>query len=367
MFDSRNQKVLEQLTNNKDVKEAYFGYQEFNDNDVDSIVIALRQNDYVHSINVKGINGEDALIKFAKFLRDNPRITYVDFGHNRVTDQSIALFFETLGENHSIISLKLYNNKIGCEGAMAIAQWLERSKSLKYIDLTSNQIKDKGIEYISNALTINTSLISIKLAYNLQARAGYAAFANALKMNPFIMHFTIGMLNMDSNIDTHSLAILEQNIYNMGNIFSVRYPQRSHQLDKMLLERRMNMYTKWGNRDTRPIGFRFMLMLKEIMLLNKHLNNDTQLMPSDCTEENINYAIQKLKNNEIIPKLYQLIHLSIPRDVIGYIGFFIMELQLQQARLPVMCQQQERREISIPEQIFSGLNSVCNYIGGIFR
>lgn len=152
----------------------------------------LQTNKSLTSINLSHNKIDDrALILLSKSLPSSgaQRLFEIDLSYNKIGNEGIKVYIETLASLHSVIyiqTLNLHKNKISNEGAEDIAKNLIKlSPQLTCLDLGSNSISNEGASALSEAIMKNNaqnkSIKSVNLESNLIGFEGTSELSKLLE------------------------------------------------------------------------------------------------------------------------------------------------------------------------------------------
>lgn len=101
-------------------------------------------------------------------------------------------------------SLILANNRTGHFGAKAIANAIPKNSTLLHLDMTTNDIDDEGLRYLAESLEDNETLVSMKLYWNHFGQPSLEAYHKLMKDQKrgsdwffdFVTYYVDGKLQM---------------------------------------------------------------------------------------------------------------------------------------------------------------------------
>ena len=110
---------------------------------------------------------DDGIYIMMEHLLENNTLRVLDLNSNEISFKGCEAIAKYLkGENCTLESLHLANNKCADYGAKAIAQALSINRSLIHLDMTYNNIEDLGLTLFAQSLGQNSTLMSFKVFGN---------------------------------------------------------------------------------------------------------------------------------------------------------------------------------------------------------
>jgi len=110
---------------------------------------------------------DPGLFTITEHILDNTTLRVLDLNSNEISVQgseSIAKYLK--GKKCQLESLFLANNQVATFGARAISQALSVNRTLLHLDLCYNNIEDQGLTWLAESLFQNPTLISFKVFGN---------------------------------------------------------------------------------------------------------------------------------------------------------------------------------------------------------
>lgn len=126
---------------------------------------------------------DDDVNRLVDALRDNDTVTDLDLRGNTITDVGAVVLTEWLQFNTTLRGLRLSRNNIGTEGAVALAESLKENSTLTHLVLNDNNIGNEGANALSHTLRVNDTLQRLNLNINPIDYEGGNKLLEALKCN----------------------------------------------------------------------------------------------------------------------------------------------------------------------------------------
>lgn len=105
-------------------------------------------------------------------LNENLNIIHLDVSSNNISYQGANIIFNSLLNQHSIISLDLSSkeginrNRLSQEGVILLEKVLKYNSLLEYLYISGNSIKNEGLKYILTGLAENKTLHTLHISNN---------------------------------------------------------------------------------------------------------------------------------------------------------------------------------------------------------
>jgi len=136
------------LQNDPNLNKLNLSYKKLNDSDINELILALKNNTFLTSLNIS---------------------------HNEITDEAV----KKIATNKSLISLNLSWNNLGDDSAIALAQ----NQTIINLNLEHNNLGNKG----ARALASNQILISLNIHSNKIEKYWEKKLIKTIKVNHYHM------------------------------------------------------------------------------------------------------------------------------------------------------------------------------------
>lgn len=133
--------------------------------------------------------GEKLSDEFFVFLKQQKKLTQLDFSINWLRDKGIVKLMESL--EPSLEELKLSCNDFHREGLMAISEFVSKSLRLKTLDISYNQLDSDCAQLIASMINASQGITSIKANSNRFGDKGAQIIAKALKQTNKPLHLDL--------------------------------------------------------------------------------------------------------------------------------------------------------------------------------
>ena len=116
---------------------------------------------HIHAYGSCELN-EFKLDAVGKMLCHSESIKHVDFSHNDITDEGIAMLVQHLMDNNTLQQINLYDNLITADGVTHLSKLITREHSgVTSIELSNNPLRDKGVNLLLQSLPLGIEHIGL--------------------------------------------------------------------------------------------------------------------------------------------------------------------------------------------------------------
>lgn len=194
-------KELIKVLNMSELKKLTFINNVFNSDELENIVIELKQSSVLSFINYINFSNNDinchGVKYFAKNLPQCEALTHLDLSRNNILANGAASLAKVLPLCTALTLLKLYNNNIN-NGATSLAKILPLCGALTHLDLSNNYINRNGAKHLAKKLPMCGVLAHFDISYNCIGIVGGVNFTEVLRQCTSLTYLNLNSTGITS-------------------------------------------------------------------------------------------------------------------------------------------------------------------------